>query len=66
MWTTQPKIGRGNTGYVYDKFLLDQKLKNKMYRKERKVNFVAILKCISNHNTKATGHKNFNHKSETT
>lgn len=33
MWTTQPKIGRGNTGYVYDKFLSDQKLKNKIETK---------------------------------
>ena len=33
MGTTQPKIGRGNTAYVYDKFLLDRRLKNKIETK---------------------------------
>lgn len=37
-----------------------------MYTKELKGNFLVILKCISNHNTKATGHEKFNHKCETT
>ena len=33
MGTTQSKIGRGNIGYVYDKFLLDRRLKNKIETK---------------------------------